>query len=192
MAGRGRQRGGRAAIALALSLAPLPLAASVAEAAQVAYATQAAGGSAAPAPRVAVAPAAAPAPAAPVLAVVGEGIPQPLPGAEPGDAVRGRAVVANRQVGLCLLCHTGPIAEERFQGNLATDLRGAGQRWSIAQLRLRVADASRINPDTIMPSYYRTEGLNRVAANHQGRTILTAQQIEDVVAWLQTLKDTTP
>ena len=63
-----------------------------------------------------------------------------LPGAGAGDAARGRAIVASRQVGLCLLCHTGPIPEERFQGNLATDLRGAGQRWSTAQLRLRIAD----------------------------------------------------
>ncbi|MYM36611.1 sulfur oxidation c-type cytochrome SoxX [Duganella sp. FT94W] len=126
------------------------------------------------------------------FADTGAGIPQPLPGAEPGDAARGRAIVANRQVGLCLLCHTGPIAEERFQGNLASDLRGAGQRWSTAQLRLRIVDASRINPLTIMPSYYKTEGLTRVAASHAGKTILTAQQVEDVVAWLQTLKDNTP
>jgi sulfur-oxidizing protein SoxX len=116
----------------------------------------------------------------------------PLPGAVAGDPVRGRAIVANRQVGLCLLCHTGPIPEERFQGNLAPDLRGAGRRWSAAQLRARIVDASQFNPDTIMPSYYKTEGLNRVAAGHQGKTILDAQQIEDVVAWLQTLTVETP
>jgi sulfur-oxidizing protein SoxX len=138
-------------------------------------------------------PAAAFAAAAPVAnAATADGIPALLPGAAPGDAARGRAIVANRQVGLCLLCHTGPIPEERFQGNLATDLRGAGQRWTAAQLRLRIADASRINPATIMPSYYNTDGLNRVATAHQGKTILTAQQIEDVVAWLQTLKDPAP
>lgn len=120
----------------------------------------------------------------------------PLPGAVvgalEGDAARGRAIVANRQLGLCLLCHTGPIPEERFQGNLAPDLRGAGRRWNAEQLRLRIADASRFNPDTIMPSYYKTEGLNRVAAGHQGKTILDAQQIEDVVAWLQTLTEEAP
>lgn len=116
----------------------------------------------------------------------------PLPGAVAGDPVRGRAIVANRQLGLCLLCHTGPIPEERFQGNLAPDLRGAGRRWNAEQLRLRIADASRFNPDTIMPSYYKTEGLNRVAASHQGKTILDAQQIEDVVAWLQTLTEDAP
>jgi len=109
-----------------------------------------------------------------------------------GDPARGRAIVANRQLGLCLLCHTGPIPEERFQGNLAPDLRGAGRRWNAEQLRLRIVDASRFNPDTIMPSYYKTEGLNRVAAGHQGKTILDAQQIEDVVAWLQTLTEEAP
>ena len=107
------------------------------------------------------------------------------PGA--GDPVRGRAIVANRQLGLCLLCHTGPIPEERFQGNLAPDLAGAGARWTAGQLRARMVDAGRFNPATIMPAYYRTEGLNRVPAALQGKTLLTAQQIEDVVAYLQTL-----
>jgi sulfur-oxidizing protein SoxX len=111
-----------------------------------------------------------------------------LPGAAAGDAARGRAIVANRQVGLCLLCHTGPIPEERFQGNLAPPLDGAGDRSTAAQLRQRLVDAGSINPSTIMPSYYKTEGLARVSAVHQGKTILTAQQIEDVIAYLQTLR----
>jgi sulfur-oxidizing protein SoxX len=112
----------------------------------------------------------------------------PLQGAAAGDAARGRAIVANRQVGLCLLCHTGPIPEERFQGNLAPPLDGAGDRSTAAQLRQRLVDAGSINPSTIMPSYYKTEGLARVSAAHQGKTILTAQQIEDVIAYLQTLR----
>jgi len=112
----------------------------------------------------------------------------PLPGAAAGDAARGRAIVANRQVGLCLLCHTGPIPEGRFQGNLAPPLDGAGDRSTAAQLRQRLVDAGSINPSTIMPSYYKTEGLARVGAAHQGKTILTAQQIEDVIAYLQTLR----
>lgn len=106
-----------------------------------------------------------------------------------GDAVRGRAIVANRQLGLCLLCHTGPIPEERFQGSLAPDLAGAGDRWNRAQLRLRIVDASRFNPATLMPAYYMTDGLARVPAALRGKTILSAQQVEDVVAYLHTLRD---
>ena len=117
-----------------------------------------------------------------------ESIPQSLSG-QPGDPARGRAIVANRTVGLCLLCHSGPIPEERFQGNLAPSLEGAGLRSTPGQLRLRLVDAARLNPDTIMPPYYRLDGLTRVAKNFQGKTIFTAQQIEDVVAYLATLKD---
>ena len=122
------------------------------------------------------------------LQVVGDAIPQALTAA-PGDPARGRAIVANRQQGLCLLCHTGPIPEERFQGNLAPDLSGAGSRWSEGQLRLRIADAQRLNPASIMPAYYRSEGLARVGAAWQGKPILDAQQIEDVVAYLRTLRN---
>lgn len=117
-----------------------------------------------------------------------DSMPQSLTG-QPGDPVRGRAIVANRTVGLCLLCHSGPIPEERFQGTLAPSLEGAGLRSTPGQLRLRLVDARRLNPDTIMPPYYRVDGLTRVARNVQGKTILTAHQIEDVVAYLVTLKD---
>ena len=117
-----------------------------------------------------------------------DAIPQSLTGAK-GDPARGRAMVANRQVGLCLLCHSGPFPEERFQGNLAPDLRGAGKRWSEGQLRLRIVDSARINPASIMPAYHRTEGLVRVAPAWRGKTILSGEQIEDVVAFLMTLKD---
>jgi len=96
--------------------------------------------------------------------VVGDAIPMPLTD-NPGDPARGRAIVANRQVGLCLLCHAGPFAEEKFQGNLAPDLSGAGSRWTEGQLRLRLVDARRINPATIMPPYYRVDDLTRVAAS---------------------------
>jgi sulfur-oxidizing protein SoxX len=119
--------------------------------------------------------------------VVGDAIPQSLTG-QPGDAVRGRAIVANRQVGLCLLCHTGPFPDEKFQGDLAPDIAGAGSRWHEGQLRLRIVDASRINPATIMPPYYRIDGLERVAAPFRGRPVLSAEQIEDVVAFLTTLR----
>ncbi|MDE2617798.1 MAG: sulfur oxidation c-type cytochrome SoxX [Burkholderiales bacterium] len=120
--------------------------------------------------------------------VAGDGEPAALEGAV-GDATRGRAIVASRQHGLCLLCHSGPIPEERFQGNLAPDLAGAGRRWSAAQLRLRLVDPRQLNPESIMPAYYRSEGLTRVGRAWKGRSILNAQQIEDVVAYLQTLRD---
>ena len=120
--------------------------------------------------------------------VVADTVPVPLTSV-PGDAARGSLIVASRQTGLCLLCHTGPIPEERFQGNLAPSLAGAGARWSAGQLRLRLVDAQRLNPQSIMPAYYRVDGLTRVGAAWQGKPILEAQQIEDVLAFLQTLKD---
>ncbi len=120
--------------------------------------------------------------------IVGDAIPTSLTGV-PGDAASGRAIIANRQVGLCLLCHTGPFPEERFQGNLAPNMSGAGSRWSEGQLRLRLVDPSRLNAASIMPAYYRTAGLNLVANAAQGKPLLAAQQIEDVVAFLRTLKD---
>lgn len=106
-----------------------------------------------------------------------------------GDPVRGRSIVVNRQVGLCILCHSGPFPEERFQGDLGPDLKGVGGRLSEGQLRLRMVDSGRIDAATIMPAYYRTEGLIRVAPAFRGKTILTAQQIEDVVAFLATLRE---
>lgn len=121
--------------------------------------------------------------------VVGDGIPEPFT-AQPGDAQRGRSIVTSRRTGLCLLCHSGPFPEERSMGNLSTNLSGAGSRWTVAQLRLRVADARRLNPDSLMPSFHRApDGLQRVGAAWQGRPVLDAQQVEDVVAFLQTLKD---
>ena len=122
------------------------------------------------------------------VACADDGITRSLTGAK-GDPARGRAIVVNRQVGLCLLCHSGPFPEERFQGNLAPDLAGAGKRSSEGQLRLRIVDSSRINPATIMPAYHRTEGLARVAPALRGKPILSAEQIEDVVAFLMTLRD---
>src|SRR6266568_120866 len=120
--------------------------------------------------------------------VVGDAIPASLTGM-PGDAARGRAIVMNRQIGLCLLCHSGPFPEERFQGTLAPDLSGAGARSTEGQLRLRIVDASRLKPDTIMPPYYRIDGLNRVAPALEGKPVLSAEQIEDVVAYLMTLRE---
>lgn len=119
--------------------------------------------------------------------VVGDAIPKPLTAAA-GDAERGRAIVGDRQVGLCLLCHRGPFPHEQ-QGTLAPDLAGAGSRWSEGQLRLRLVDPRRLNPTTLMPSYHRIEGLQRVGPAWRGKPVLAAQQIEDVVAFLRTLRN---
>ncbi|MET0222225.1 MAG: sulfur oxidation c-type cytochrome SoxX [Tardiphaga sp.] len=119
--------------------------------------------------------------------VSGDGIADSLTGA-PGDAARGRALVAERS-STCILCHSAPLPEVRFQGDLAPNLAGAGSRSTSAQLRLRLVDASRLNPATIMPSYYRVDGLQRVGRPWQGKPILSAQQIEDIVAYLATLRD---
>ncbi|RTM13563.1 MAG: sulfur oxidation c-type cytochrome SoxX [Bradyrhizobiaceae bacterium] len=119
--------------------------------------------------------------------IVGDGIPQSLTGS-PGDATRGRTLVLARTT-TCILCHSGPFPEARFQGDLAPDLTGAGNRWKASQLRLRLVDASRFNAQTIMPSYYRNDGLVRVGRNFAGKPILSAAQIEDIVAFLATLRD---
>ena len=120
--------------------------------------------------------------------IIGDTIPQPLTGIR-GDPVRGRAIVVDRQKGLCLLCHTGPFPEQRFQGNLAPDLTGVGSRWSEGQLRLKIVDSRRLNPATIMPPYYNMDGLVRVGRNWQDKPVLSAEQVEDVVAFLTTLTE---
>jgi L-cysteine S-thiosulfotransferase len=120
--------------------------------------------------------------------IVGDSIPLALT-PTPGDATRGRAIVTNKQLGLCLLCHTGPFADEPFQGNLAPDLAGVGARLSEGQLRLRLVDGRRVNPETIMPSYHRTDALARVGRAWQGKPLFAAQQVEDVVAFLRTLRE---
>jgi len=106
---------------------------------------------------------------------------------EPGDVVRGRAAVISRDAGNCLLCHAVADAGERFMGNLAPPLVGVGERLGAGKLRLRIVDSSRVNRATIMPAYYRVQGLNQVASAYRGQPILSAQQVEDVVAYLLAL-----
>jgi L-cysteine S-thiosulfotransferase len=120
-------------------------------------------------------------------AVVGGAIPASLTGAA-GDAARGRALVVER-TSTCILCHSGPFPEQRFQGDVAPSLAGTGSRWSEGEIRLRLVDASRLNTATIMPSYYRIEGLSRVGRAWQSKPILSAEQIEDIVAYLVTLRE---
>lgn len=131
--------------------------------------------------------AAAPAAAQP-YAVEGDAIPRSLTG-QAGDPARGLALMQDRQRSLCSLCHAGPFAPPHQQGTLAPDLQGIGERLSEGQLRLRVVDMKRLVPGSIMPSYVRTEGFERVAAAWRGKPVLTAAEIEDVIAYLATLRE---
>jgi L-cysteine S-thiosulfotransferase len=119
--------------------------------------------------------------------VTGDAIVAPL-GGYIGDASRGRRIVLDRSVGNCLICHEVPEPTERFMGDLAPKLAGVGRSLTIAQLRLRVVDQSRLNAATIMPPYHRIDGLVRVAPQFRGKPVLTAQDVEDVVAYLATLQ----
>lgn len=119
--------------------------------------------------------------------VSGDSIPAPLTG-QPGDPAGGRAIVLAREVSTCLLCHGGPFPEVTFQGTIGPSLTGVGSRLTEGQLRLRLVDPASINPETVMPRFYTVTGLNRVAPQYQGKPILTAGQIEDVVAYLATLR----
>lgn len=121
--------------------------------------------------------------------VEGDAIAAPLTG-RPGDPARGRGLIGDRQKSLCALCHAGPFADPHLEGDLAPDLAGVGARLTEGQIRLRVVDMKRLNPATIMPSYYRIDDDDRrVAASWRGRPVLTAGEIEDIVAYLATLKD---
>lgn len=119
--------------------------------------------------------------------VVGDGIPSALT-PQPGDPARGREIVENRKMGNCLACHAMPIAGAVDAGNVGPPLAGIGSVLTVAELRLRVVDSKIVDPATIMPSYYRVHGLHDVEKQFRGRPILTAQQVEDVVAFLHTLK----
>ncbi|GAC1423526.1 MAG: hypothetical protein NVSMB64_31480 [Candidatus Velthaea sp.] len=118
--------------------------------------------------------------------VVADGIPASLTG-KPGDPAEGRKVIEDRKLGNCLSCHSIPIAAED-PGNIGPDLRGVGARLSPAELRLRVVNMKVLDPQTIMPAYYRVSGLHDVGKGFTGRSILTAQQVEDLVAFLATIK----
>jgi sulfur-oxidizing protein SoxX len=123
-----------------------------------------------------------------VIAGASDAIDTPLT-VQPGDPTRGSEIVQNREVGACLLCHSGPFPEPYLQGTIGPSLAGVGLRLSAGQIRLRLIDARKLNPDTVMPPYYVSEGLNRVAHRWQGKPALSAQQIEDVVAFLTTLRE---
>ena len=107
---------------------------------------------------------------------------------KPGDATTGRAAAINRKLGNCLACHVMPVPEQPFHGEIGPDLAGVADRYSEGEIRLRVVDPKVINPDTIMPAFYKNEGFHRVLKKFQGKTILSAEQVEDIVAYMMTLK----
>ncbi|MDX2264469.1 MAG: sulfur oxidation c-type cytochrome SoxX [Hyphomicrobiales bacterium] len=118
--------------------------------------------------------------------VVGDAVPEPLDSLQ-GDAARGQAIVLDRRKGNCLICHSFPVAGEPFQGDIGPAMAGVASRLSEGQIRLRLIDQSRVNPETIMPPYHRVDGLRDVASDYAGRPALTAQEIEDVTAYLMSL-----
>jgi sulfur-oxidizing protein SoxX len=120
----------------------------------------------------------------PPYTVVGDTIPMPLT-TQPGNAAAGKAVIENSKLGNCLSCHAMALPDAD-QGNVGPDLHGVGSALSPAQLRLRIVNMKLVDPTTIMPAYYRVDGLNDVAKAYVGKPILTAQQVEDVVAFLAT------
>jgi L-cysteine S-thiosulfotransferase len=107
---------------------------------------------------------------------------------QPGDPARGRQIVENRALSACLLCHSGPFPEPHLQGNVGPPLDGVGSRLTPGEIRLRLVDPAKLNPETVMPSYSAVGGLTRVGRPWQGKPVLTGQQIEDVVAFLATLR----
>jgi sulfur-oxidizing protein SoxX len=120
--------------------------------------------------------------------VTGDAIEAPLDGLV-GDAARGAAVVRNRETANCLICHAIPDPTERFMGDVGPPLAGVGSRLGAGQLRLRLVDPTLLNPAAIMPAYHRAAGLVNVDERYRGQPVLTAQEIEDVVDYLATLKE---
>jgi len=119
--------------------------------------------------------------------IVGDGIPQSLTG-KAGDAAKGRKIAYNRKQGNCLACHKMPIPEQQFHGQIAPDLEGVAGRVTEAAMRLRIVNPKVINPATFMPAFYRNSGFTRVLKKFKGKSILSADQVEDLVAYMMTLK----
>ncbi|MEK9672584.1 MAG: sulfur oxidation c-type cytochrome SoxX [Rhodospirillaceae bacterium] len=114
-------------------------------------------------------------------------IPASLTG-KPGDPANGKKVVIDRKKGNCLACHVMPIPEQAYHGNIGPELNGVGKRYSAGELRLRIVNPKVINSETIMPAFYKNDGFHRVLKKFKGKTIISAQDVEDVVAYLMTLK----
>ena len=114
-------------------------------------------------------------------------IPKSLTG-KPGDAKKGRATAINRKKGNCLACHVLPIPEQAYHGQIGPDLNGVASRYKEGEIRLRVVNPKVVNADTIMPAFYKNDGLHRVLKKFKGKTVLSAAEVEDVVAYMMTLK----
>ena len=123
-----------------------------------------------------------------LLPLAGAGAVGDVTGAAPGDVARGAAIVASRSQGLCVLCHALPGQLPAHQGTLGPPLAGVGARLDAGGLRQRLLAPEQFNPDTVMPAYGRTGGLQQVAAAQRGRPLLAPAQIDDVVAYLATLR----
>ena len=120
--------------------------------------------------------------------IVGMKIPEPLTDI-PGNPEIGKRIVTDASNATCLICHPMPIPEQPDNGNMAPDLAGVGSRYSAGELRLRIVDPKVINPETIMPAYYRLSGFTRVQPKYAGQTVYSAQDVEDAIAYLLTLTD---
>ena len=107
---------------------------------------------------------------------------------KPGDAAKGRKLAINRKKGNCLACHVMPIPEQAFHGEVGPDLAGVGGRMSEGKIRLQIVDPKRNISDSIMPSFYRTAGFTKVLKKFKGKTILSAAEVEDLVAYVKTIK----
>ncbi len=118
----------------------------------------------------------------------GNSIPQSLTG-RPGTPENGRKVAIDRKKGNCLACHAMPVPEQPFHGAVGPDLAGVGSRYDAGELRLRIVNPKYANPDTIMPAFYKANGLHRVLKGFEGKSLLSAEEVEDVVAYLVTLKE---
>lgn len=103
-----------------------------------------------------------------------------------GNVERGRAVFVEREQGHCVICHAAPGVA--VAGDVGPSLAGVGSRLTPGEIRASVADITLLKPDAAMPAFHRTDNLSRVASNHAGRPILSEQQLEDVTAWLLTLR----
>ncbi len=114
-------------------------------------------------------------------------IPESLTGVD-GDAVKGRKLAINRKKGNCLACHAMPIPEQQFHGETGPSLYGVGNRLSEGELRMQIVNSKVTNEDTMMPAFYRTFGYNSPLKKFVGKTILSTQEVEDIVAYLLTLK----